>query len=75
MNQYNDKGEPHGYWEDGIKKVNYLNGIKHGKYENYWDTNYKKIFCRGNYHMNRRINLWEWYKMDGKTLYRKDFCL
>lgn len=75
MNQNNQYGQRHGYWEYSFKKVNYLNGIKHGKYENYFDPEFKRIFCRGCYNMNRRTNLWEWYDSDGKNLYKKEFYL
>jgi len=75
MNEFNDKGEPHGYWKSTVSETHYNNGVKQGKYKNYWDMNFKRIFCRGNYHMNERTNTWEWYDTDGKTLYRKEFYL
>ena len=41
INLYNDKGEPHGYWEDYhyngqlCSKGNYVNGQAHGYWEYY----------------------------------------
>ena len=75
MNEFNDRGERHGYWEYMRKKVNYYNGEIHGHYENYWDDKFKRIFCKGKYNMIQRIGQWVWYDSDGKSLYRKEFYL
>jgi antitoxin component YwqK of YwqJK toxin-antitoxin module len=53
MNEYNDKGERHGYWEiyhnkgKLSHKGNYINGKKDGYWESYWlngNLNYKKFY-------------------------------
>jgi hypothetical protein len=75
MNSHNSKGEPHGIWEYSNRRVNYHNGEKHGGYENYWDDKFEIIFCRGYYNMGERNNMWVWFDMCGKSLYKKEFYL
>lgn len=44
MNQYNEQGKKHGYWEEYwyngnlIRKGHYLNGQKYGYWERYHDN-------------------------------------
>lgn len=50
-------------------------GRNMGGYENYWDDKFEIIFCRGDYNMGERNNMWIWFDMCGKSLYKKEFYL
>ena len=78
MNQYNDKGEFHGYWENYsyqnllLSKGNYINGIKNGYWEGYWSNGI--IDYKGNFTNDGPTGYWEWYNDEGE-LVDKEFYL
>lgn len=74
MNQNNQYGERHGYWELFYVKKNYHHGILHGKYEYYYDKEKTKIHTIRQYDMGRKVGLWILNNRDGNT-YRKTFHL
>ncbi len=66
MNQYNNKGELHGYWEEYyypngnlMYKTNYVNGESHG----YWETYYQngQLSWKGYFVNDKRHGYWEWH--------------
>jgi hypothetical protein len=74
MNKRNDKGERHGYWELFYVNKNYCNGIKHGKYEYYYDKGKTRLNQMGQYNMGRRVGYWERIKANLKII-EKEFYL
>jgi len=69
MNQYNDKGERHGYWE-GYRgngnlwsKGNYVNDKRNGCWEFYWGNG--KLQWVGNYNNGEQTDCWNWYDING----------
>ena len=75
MNQYNENDEPHGYWKGIFTEVHYNNGVKQGNYKEYYDTEHKDLYCKGQYNNDEKTNMWKWYDEDGKSLYKKEFYL
>ena len=71
---YNDKGEPHGYWEvyyfNGklMFKGNYLNGKEHGYWERYCDNG--QLWYKGNYVNGNPHGYWEYYYSNGKLYFK-----
>ena len=74
MNQYNDKGNKHGYWDMGDYVINFYNGILHGEYISYWYKDKKYIYTKGYYYMGEHHGYWEYIRRN-ETLYRKSFYL
>jgi antitoxin component YwqK of YwqJK toxin-antitoxin module len=78
MNEYNDKGEPHGYWEtyhsgDKVKyKGNYINGLCNGYWEGYYVNG--NIKCKVNFINGLFTECCEWYDSDG-GIFQKEFYL
>ena len=76
INLYNDKGEPHGYWEGYYTngqlsyKGNYVNGKQHGYWESYYDNG--QLDYKGNYVNGNRHGYWEEYWSNGQ-LYSKGY--
>ena len=68
---YNEKGEPHGYWElyysNGqlCSKRNYVNGKQHGYWEEYYYAN-GQLCYKGNYVNGKRHGYWEYYWSSGE---------
>ena len=61
-NQYNEKGERHGYWEvywDSSNlwyKGTYLNGVEDGYWERYWSDG--TLWYKGKYKNGEMIGYW-----------------
>ena len=78
MNQYNEKGEPDGYWERYFineklsTKGTYINGKRHGYWEYYFRNG--KFHWRGSFNNDQLIGYWEWYDIDDK-IEKKEFYL
>lgn len=75
---YNDKLEPHGYWErysdnGNLKyKGNYINGRKDGYWELYY---YDGKFHHGGIFINgKEKGYWEYYWFDG-NIYSKEYYI
>ena len=60
---YNDKGQPHGYWEQYYSngqlsyRGKFINGKKEGYWEDYWRNG--ELHFRGNYVNDERKGYWE----------------
>lgn len=72
MNKCNDKGEPHGYWENYHPngqlhyKGNYLNGKRHG----YWETEFYEVnYHNGIFHGDYK----SYWDPDKKRIYSKGY--
>jgi antitoxin component YwqK of YwqJK toxin-antitoxin module len=69
INQYNEKGQPHGLWKHYYSqgqlmiKVTYVNGKKHGLWESYYSNN--QIMYKGVYVNGKNHGLWEYYHPNG----------
>ncbi len=69
MNEYNDKGERHGYWEKYYLngnldwKGNYVNDRRNGRWKFYWQNG--KLQWVGNYNNGIRVGCWDWYNTKG----------
>jgi antitoxin component YwqK of YwqJK toxin-antitoxin module len=69
INQINEKGHRHGYWEDYWSsgklwfKGNYDNDLPHGYWEHYYSNGNQS--CKGNYENGMRYGLWKYYGYDG----------
>ena len=74
MNEYNDKGQRHGYWEYDTIKINYSNGHRHGTIESYWNEEKTMLFFKGNYNMNKETGYWKEWCSNGE-LRIKEFYL
>ena len=79
MNQYNDKRQRHGPWEDYFSngklgyKTNYVNGKEHGLSEDYYCSN-GNLSYKANYVNGKEHGLSERYSSNGK-LYFKQYHL
>ncbi len=64
MNQSNEQGQQHGYWEYYYQngqlwyKGNYHNGSRHGCWESYSQNG--ELHYKGNYHNGERHGHQEW---------------
>jgi antitoxin component YwqK of YwqJK toxin-antitoxin module len=68
INQYNNKGKKHGYWEvfwsiNILFKGTYINGYPHGVCEIH-RKNHNLIY-KGSYDTGKYIGLWKTYHSDG----------
>lgn len=77
MNEYNDTGEKHGYWEEddeygviNLSKGYYNNGIMEGPWEFYTEWG---ILFKGNYKYGEYYGSCMWYKEGGEV--EKEFYL
>lgn len=67
MNQLNDKGKRHGYWEKYYPNGNlnykgyYINDKRHGLWESYYQNG--KLSWKGHFDNDERIGYWEWYPL------------
>lgn len=71
MNGFNDNGERHGYWELRTINLNYLNGLRDGYYESFWDDKKLSKFSRGYYHMDKSIGYWEWFSRKNELMIKQ----
>lgn len=67
MNEYNQLGQPEGYWEFYFNgklrhKGTYKNGIREGYWEFYFNGKLKR---KGTYNNGRKVGLWETYHKTG----------
>lgn len=78
MNEYNENGQSHGYWEryrnDGSISIkgNYVNGNMHGYWESYWSDG--TIFYKGNFHNGKICKSWKYFDRKGEPI-KKEFYL
>ena len=78
MNQLDDKGERHGYWEHYFNnkelssKGTYINGLKNGYWEEYFLGG--NIWWKGHFKNNFPTDYWVIYGRDGE-LNQKIFSL
>lgn len=76
INQYNENGEYHGYWEQYYHNGNlwykgsFINGRRHGLWEYYHDNG--KLMYKGNYLNGKPDGYWEWYN---GNLYKKTYLI
>lgn len=76
-NQYNEKGQKHGYWEvyhengNLLSKGNYINGEKHGYWEVYWFNG--NLWHKGSYNQGQRHGYWEEYNSSGTLFYKGNY--
>jgi antitoxin component YwqK of YwqJK toxin-antitoxin module len=70
MNELNNNGESHGYWEQHRTngslwyRGNYSNGKRHGYFVEYW-FNGGNLWYKGNYVNGERKDYWELYNKNG----------
>jgi antitoxin component YwqK of YwqJK toxin-antitoxin module len=75
INQYNETGQPNGYWDNWVDdemivgKGNFVKGKKHGEWEEYLFDG--ELVGKGNYFNGKESGIWEFYE-DGKVT-RKEF--
>ena len=65
MNQFNEKGEKHGYWERKIggvftHKGSYVNGKQHGLWLSASPTS-NRLNWAGYFDMDTNVGFWCWY--------------
>jgi antitoxin component YwqK of YwqJK toxin-antitoxin module len=66
----NEKGEPHGYWEEYFPngqlmfKGNFVDGKQHGYLERYYTNG--QLCYKGNYVNGERHGYWAWYHNSGQ---------
>ena len=76
MNEFNDKGERHGLWENYLPngqlsfRTEYFNDKRHGFYEEYSED---KLRWKGEYQNGERHGLWERYYTNGQLEFRAKF--
>jgi len=70
INQYNDKGEKEGYWEESYysngnlsAKGHYKNGVRSGYWEQYYTNG--NLWYKGSYKNGKKVGYWEYYYYDG----------
>lgn len=65
INQYNEKGERHGYWEVyyGKGKLHYKGNYHNGKAHGYWENYHTNgnLWFKGDYNNGNPIGYWEWH--------------
>ena len=72
INQYNEKGERHGLWEQYHSngklriKCTYVNGQLHGLWEKYWNNG--QLWEKGTYINGKERGMWEHYHKDGTIM-------
>ena len=70
IKSFNNKGEPHGYWEIYHRNGNlcYKGNWKHGKQDGLWEWCYDngELGYKGNYKDSKQDGYWEWYWIDGE---------
>jgi hypothetical protein len=69
MNEYNDKGEKDGYWEEDYSHLThkgyYVNGKEHGIWTS---VNVRPLYIRwaGSFYMGNEVGYWSYFNEDGK---------
>ena len=72
MNEVNDKGYKHGYWEKYCPDGNlwykgvYINGLKDGYWGKYFSNG--NPWYKGHYINGKEDGYWEWYNIDSKLV-------
>jgi len=79
MNNLNDKGERHGYWEfyypngNISRKGYFVNDKFHGYWEDYFQNG--RLYWKGQIINEKRVGYWEWYSSRHDNLEEKEFYL
>jgi antitoxin component YwqK of YwqJK toxin-antitoxin module len=71
MNEYNERGERHGYWVEKFPyniqhKGLYINGKAHGQWKSFHIDGATKS-CIGWFNMDKVIGFWQYFDRDEKV--------